>query len=263
MQWKVVSASVAGSSHEKNGIPCQDAHAWRTLPGGLFIAAAADGAGSARRSQEGSALAVEAALAFLHNALLPETDKHYPNTELEWENLLKAVFTHTIEQLHILASETGEPVREFSTTLMVTAASPEWLAVGQIGDGAIVARLANGSLLTVAEPQRGEYAGETYFLSMPGALQYMVGRVYSEQAHALALMTDGLTRLAFSLPDHQPHPQFFNPLLAFSAGSSNLVEAEQALSAFLRSERIVRRTDDDITLILAAALAEIEPDLSL
>lgn len=60
--WRILGASLAGSSHLAAGLPCQDAHGWRELPGGVWLAAVADGAGSAPRSDEGAALAVDAAL---------------------------------------------------------------------------------------------------------------------------------------------------------------------------------------------------------
>src|SRR5258708_32385476 len=61
--WRYAYASVAGTSHEKNGSPCQDAGSCRvveTIGGGpVLLAVASDGAGSARRSEEGARLAVE------------------------------------------------------------------------------------------------------------------------------------------------------------------------------------------------------------
>src|SRR5579862_696860 len=60
--WKVVAASVIGVSHEKVMLPCQDAHRWLVLPGGLLLVAMADGAGSAALADVGAAVAVEAAI---------------------------------------------------------------------------------------------------------------------------------------------------------------------------------------------------------
>lgn len=40
--WKVISSSVAGTSHEKQGLPCQDAHHWELRSDGVLVAAVAD-----------------------------------------------------------------------------------------------------------------------------------------------------------------------------------------------------------------------------
>ncbi len=62
-------------------------------------------------------------------------------------------------------------LRDFATTLTCLAATPEQLIVGQLGDGAVVARGADGILDTVTTLQRGEYANETYFLTQEQALE--------------------------------------------------------------------------------------------
>ena len=45
--WNVAAATVAGASHLRRGLPTQDAHQWKVLADGIFVAAIADGAGSA------------------------------------------------------------------------------------------------------------------------------------------------------------------------------------------------------------------------
>ena len=63
--WRIASATSAGSAHLKNGLPNQDAvfHALvETSRHQVAIAAVADGAGSATRSDEGSQIAAAAAV---------------------------------------------------------------------------------------------------------------------------------------------------------------------------------------------------------
>ena len=60
--WRVAYNSVIGTSHEKTGLPCQDAGGCRIVhdPAGreILLAIACDGAGSASRSLDGATLAV-------------------------------------------------------------------------------------------------------------------------------------------------------------------------------------------------------------
>lgn len=59
-EWRVAAASVCGVSHVKISRPCQDAHDWVTLPGGILVAAVADGSGSAALGEVGATLAARA-----------------------------------------------------------------------------------------------------------------------------------------------------------------------------------------------------------
>jgi len=68
---------------------------------------------------------------------------------------------------------------------------------------------------------------------------------------ALAVMSDGLTRLALKLPANEPHPPFFQPLFAFASAADGQAQAEEQLAAFLASERVCARTDDDKSLVIA------------
>jgi serine/threonine protein phosphatase PrpC len=58
--WQVVDVKVRGSSHERTGLPCQDAYGWDWIQEGKsLIVAVSDGAGSAKFSEKGSQLAAE------------------------------------------------------------------------------------------------------------------------------------------------------------------------------------------------------------
>src|SRR5438105_845006 len=65
-QWRVTGKSVRGASHERSGLPNQDAIAWapESGAGSRLIVAVADGHGSARsfRSQTGAEMAVHTAI---------------------------------------------------------------------------------------------------------------------------------------------------------------------------------------------------------
>jgi hypothetical protein len=220
------------------------------------LLALADGAGSAQRAGLGAETAVRAGLDALEAAYLqrsPGVDR------LE---CLNSAFAAARRALGELALESGEPLRDFATTLMMAAAEPGRITAGQIGDGAIVAENPSGELGVLIAPQRGEYANETNFLTQDDALD-CIRFFEGEGAHrSLAVMSDGLMRLALRLPSGEPHRPFFQPLFSFVAASDGTAAAQ--LEEFLASERVCARTDDDKALILAAlknGLAS-EPDHS-
>ena len=248
--WQVIGAAVQGLSHQKQGLPCQDALEYRCLPGGALLVALADGAGSATRSELGARAAVQAAVDSLTSGL----ESSQPAECCDWVELFWAAFESARAALIQLAEEHDEPLRAFATTLTCLAATPEQLIVGQLGDGAVVAGGADGVLETVTTLQRGEYANETYFLTQEQALEQVAIQVINLRVQALAVMSDGLTRLALKRPTNEPHLPFFKPLFAFveaSAPSNDGIEASEALTAFLASPRVCERTDDDKALVLA------------
>jgi serine/threonine protein phosphatase PrpC len=251
--WNLLSASVIGTSHARNNTPCQDAHRWTLMENGPLLIATADGAGTADRSQAGATLSVEIALAFLEGALTT----HLPTDEPGWERLLTEAFKQARAAVFALADAECLPARSFACTLTLVIVTDDWLVTGQIGDGVVVAQTRSGELITVAPPQRGEYANETHFLIADDALTNFDGRIYRqhetiEALSALAVMTDGLLRLALDVTDHRPHAPFFTPLLNFAATHPDPKEARDQLHTFLASPRVNARTDDDKTLVLAA-----------
>ncbi len=248
--WQVIGAAVQGISHQKQGLPCQDALEYRCLPGGSLLVALADGAGSAVCSELGAQTAVEAAIASLISGL----DHGQPTECCGWVDLFWGTFESARASLIKLSEENGDPLSAFATTLTCLAATPEKLIVAQLGDGAVVAGGADGVLDTVTTAQRGEYANETFFLTQEQALDLVAIQVIDLPMYSLAVMSDGLTRLALKLPSNEPYKPFFEPLFAFvkaSAASNDGVQASKTLSAFLASPRVCERTDDDKAMVLA------------
>lgn len=245
--WNISGASVQGTSHLEKNIPCQDAHAWLVTAGGELILAVADGAGSVERSQEGAQIAVKQVIDSVQSLL----QAGIPCTESDWHTLIFDAFSKALQSLVQVASEENVPLSLFATTLACAIVCGDWLAVGQIGDGAVVVENIEGVLALTVRPQRGEYANEAYFLTMPDALNCLAIHTSSEFVRSLVLTTDGLLRLAFKLPEYEPSPNFFQPLLAFIAGLDDAQQAQSQLTMFLSSARVNSRTDDDKTLLLA------------
>jgi hypothetical protein len=255
LPWIAAGAAVQGTSHQKLGLPCQDFQEFKLLHAGCLIAALADGAGTAGLADLGARCAVEEALASLSTHL--EAD--LPETVEDWECLIWAAFEQAQAALQRLAWEMDVPERELATTLACAVAWEGGLAAGQLGDGAIVSQNPAGEMELVTSFQRGEYANETFFLTQEDALDLVSIQVHSGPVRALAMMSDGLTRLAFKMPSGEPHAPFFQPLFAFAAAQGQNGQAKQQLAAFLASERVCSRTDDDKSLIVAVSPG-IEPD---
>jgi hypothetical protein len=227
--WRALGASVAGAGHRARGIGCEDASAVEVLDDGTLLVAVADGAGSAPRSSEGSTRAVSAAM----DALLAGAD-------------VCAVLHAARRSLEPVTA--GDRMGDLATTLLVVRASPSGIETAQVGDGAVVLR-RDSSLEVVAPDAKGEYLNETVFLTSDGWLDALrVETVSADGVDAIAVLTDGLQLVALDLATGLPHAPFFAPFFSFVADDGDVAQLE----SFLGSERVGERTDDDVTLVVAA-----------
>ena len=247
--WQILSASVAGKSHEKQDIPCQDAHSWKLLSNQIIVMAVADGAGSAKLSDLGSKIAVNTAIETLEEQLIRSSINL---EEIPWQDYLKNTLKASQTALEAEATNQNVELRDLATTLILVMAAPEWIAVAQVGDGAAVVEDQNGTILGLTTPACGEYLNETIFLVSPNALETAQINLWSGQPKYLAVFSDGLQMLALKMPEGKLHHPFFSPLFKFVETATDETDAKQQLISFLRSPRVAERTDDDLTLILGS-----------
>nr|QLG20444.1 serine/threonine protein phosphatase [uncultured bacterium] len=248
--WKVIRASVIGTSHAGSNLPCQDdcyANVMHDADGlDYLVCIVSDGAGSAKEGGKGAELAcvtarssIEAALGNLRSTSLDETFVE------EWIKDVRRAIYETADANALTA-------RDYACTLLGAVVSPNKAVFFQIGDGAIVASsgYAQG---VVFWPDSGLYANMTNFVTDEDALAHLHVSVTSARIDEVALFSDGIQRLALSFEQRTPHTPFFEPMLNVLR-RQNPVECEtldEQLARFLNSPQINERTDDDKTLVLA------------
>ena len=123
----------------------------------------------------------------------------------------------------------------------------------QVGDGAIVYRSASSPFTPALWPQNGEYANTTWFVTDEEAAD-LVQLARVSGVDEVALLTDGLQSLALRFASREAHGPFFEPMFRSLRGPEPA--GDGAVAAFLGSERVNARTDDDKTLVLATRLRE-------
>jgi len=257
--WKHVAQSLQGPSHEANGSVCQDSHLVRVLRDGgdgsdneatqTIFACVADGAGSAKRSDIGSALACEVIADSAAHFLESHGDfcQLQLNTVLAWLETLR-------EKLRTAADSHGCDVRDLATTLCAAILAPEGSFFFQIGDGAITVG-NNGVYGVVFWPQSGEYANVTNFVTSDKFKNHLEFQATTSKFSEIALFTDGIERLALNFEAQTPHVPFFQPLFSALRTSANGNQLATDLGKFLQSDSVKDRSDDDKTLILATQLS--------
>lgn len=250
--WRHIAQSLQGPSHLDEGTPCQDTHRVRVLGAGrrgTLLACVADGAGSAIHSAIGSAIACD--------AILEHATRFLEANDLGALQLKDVLLwcSDARNRIQQQADEHNCGLREFATTLCTAIIAPEISVFFQIGDGAII--LGNEGLYGVVFwPQLGEYANSTNFLTSDEFHAQLDFISTTSRCSKIALMTDGLERLALRFDAQIPHVPFFDPLFRALQSTSDVDSLNEGLRRFLGSDSIHDRTDDDKTLVLATRCAD-------
>lgn len=253
--WRVVSASVSGTSHNSSGQPCQDAYHWEILPECVLVAAVADGAGSAALGEVGATVAAQTAVETVCTHIKLRSLKY----DEDWRSLVADALQTAQMAVEAEAAARQVKVRDLATTLILVVVTPELVAAVQVGDGAAVVGDRQGNIIALTAPQSGEYINETTFLISPDVVEVAQVTVWHGTTAHIALFSDGLQMLALKLPEGTPHAAFFSPLFRFVEETTDENQAQEQLVAFLRSPRVTARTDDDLTLLLATFSSAVSP----
>lgn len=244
--WRFALAKATGTSHSRLELPCQDRCDCAVLSDGSFVAALADGAGSAEYSEQGAEIAVREWIASVSRAEIGPNTDFLSIVRAGAETARRAVLAHA-------ESHQGNP-RQFASTLLGIIATEHGGAAVQIGDGIIVVNDGGLSWSWVFWPQRGEYANTTRFLTEEDALSVLQLEAFAQPISDVALTSDGLEPLAIHYATRSVHSPFFagmfQPLLQSDVtGKHDSLSA--SLESYLASQAIIDRTDDDVSLILA------------
>lgn len=144
-------------------------------------------------------------------------------------------------------------MRDFAATAVVILAGPNDTVVAHVGDGAVAVREADGEWRAASWPAAGEFAGTTFFITDDGGARVRISRL-AVPVIELAVLTDGLERLALSFSGDEAHAPFFAGMMRPLAARETVArsaEVSAMLRSYLMSDAVCLRTDDDKTLILA------------
>ncbi|MEA5442981.1 protein phosphatase 2C domain-containing protein, partial [Cyanobium gracile] len=255
-----ITASRAGAAHLRAGRPCQDAVLCGELRDAeghpVMLMAVADGHGGRRyrRSEVGSRLACETALAVVGDALAATPPADGEGGWSRWlaHDLPEAVQRRWLEavQAH-WQSEPGEGDFEpmlYGSTLGLVVMTPRWWGHTGLGDWDLVRVEADGRARLLQEENEPTALGEaTCSLCQPQAASLFARRAAlhplapEPRAFALVLCTDGIRKSCATDSD-------FLTLAAWLAGSGG--EAAADLPEAL--DRISREgSGDDVTVAIA------------
>lgn len=216
-QKDIVAASKRGRSHAQEAKPRDDDFKVSFDPvSGWYILAVADGAGSAKYSREGSRIACETVDSFIKDKLAEEGESFEELIKIYESNKSQENLNPVVGKVHDVlfkaATEAHKAIikrveecstailKDFSTTLLVAICRKfdfGWfIASFGVGDGAIGLYIEDDDKIRLLnEPDGGEYAGQTRFVTMESIFKDRTRLKMSivPDFTALMLMTDGVS----------------------------------------------------------------------
>lgn len=249
--WRYVRASVIGTSHLSTNKKCQDTNtvffAKDSSGEEILVLVAADGAGSAEKSDEGSQLVCSEFRSIVDRHFADGGTFGQINSELldTWSNWIH-------ESIREKAFATEQIPRDFACTFLALIVGQTSAIAAQIGDGAIVIGSA-GTYETVIWPQSGEYVNATFFITDDCFISNLHVTPINKPIDEVAVFTDGIQMLALHYATQTVFEPFFRPMFGAlrKEPPGERHNLNESLVEYLDSPLINERTDDDKTLILA------------
>lgn len=242
------SAEGVGARHRQKAEPSQDRLGVSVFMGPgdepWIIAAVADGAGSTDHGGIGAGIAVATFVAAVTSCITA-------GEASDLDAMLRAAVTRARTEIARVADEQGHAIREYATTLSAMIGNRHAAGYLQIGDGVMV---AGPDWHVIMPPQNGEHADETVFLTCPDWLAWLQTKVVPTPPATIVLMTDGFRDLIVKPFSLTPNVPFFASVEnSLAEGATDVSgfhqDFSQRLTAFVSSDGVRARTDDDISLV--------------
>jgi hypothetical protein len=250
MTWRSVDGYAVGTSHLESNLPCQDRCEVAVVADGrVAIAVLADGAGSASQAERGAELVCAA----LMDAIVNDVAATYDLATIS-DVTIRSWLADARAHIAAEAAERDHDLRDYAATALACVASAGHTICLQLGDGGIVVREPGDPFVVAIWPENGEYANQTFFVTDDDALDRLAIARF-DRVDDLIVFSDGLSRLALDHASRTAFGPFFEPLTRTVRESvRSRVQLSADLDAYLGSDAINARTDDDKAIAIATRL---------
>lgn len=249
--WAWACASDIGTSHLRTGQRLQDAYSCFTCTSvgkEFFVGIVSDGAGSAEFGGEGAALVCR--------TLGLAVRRHFTlGQDLPSQTSLEYWVDEARDRIYRAAQARAKDARDFAATLVCAISDGDRSVIAHVGDGCVVVReRASGQWVAPTWPDQGEYASTTTFVTDQPNAKVRVSP-FDVAVDVISLFSDGIERMVLDMAAKKPSDRFFGVIAQPIVSSSVLQGRDGVLSrqlqAYLASEQVTSRTDDDKTLVIA------------
>lgn len=225
--------SIVGKSHIKTERTCQDSHYIKKMKNGWYIAAVADGVGSAKNSQIGSAIAAKTVVEFCDKCM------PWDYNLISIKSMMRTAYNYAFKCILEESLRSGEPIESYDTTLSMVIFDGQRIVYGHSGDGAIIGLTTFGDYVEISRPQKSD-DGISVIPLRAGYTQWVID-AYEEDLVAVLLMTDGMleTLCHYLLRNHEKKAnRVYVPLASYFADPNgfqeeNIQAAREEISDFV------------------------------
>ena len=158
-------------------------------------------------------------------------------------------------EIFLRAKSEGLLPREFACTVAAAIIGLDYGMFLQIGDGAIViSEEGLNEYSPIFWPHHGEFANQTNFITQDNFSEILDFASIKQKFDKIALFTDGLERLILDFQSRTVYPPSISSIFEWLAVTPILDPVKlpsEAFKAYLSSDHINNRTDDDRTLVMA------------
>ncbi len=189
---------VIGANHLRSGKPCQDEVGVCAVADTVAVAVA-DGHGTSKHADVGARLAVHVTLAALVRFAedLGERASNLMEVQKYAEHPLRVqIVREWMARVRAKAGDDETPLLDYGSTILAALATPDFLLVGQLGDGDILLVAEDGTVDVPLPADPAAFADETSSLCLPEAEHLFRVRVLPapSQETLLLLSTDGYSK---------------------------------------------------------------------
>ncbi len=239
--WKVISYVLTGSSHIENMILCQDYTTFASNSDSCAIVLA-DGAGSASYSLEGARAVSNMCARWLID--------HFDGAFTENEKVLKKKLKLKITtELIKVSRKLGVDREQLSSTLLFVAIKNDQYITCHIGDGVIGVSI-NGVEEVLSNPERGEFANNTYFTTSLGIEHIRIQRGALGGISSFYLMSDGSADCLYYTYDNSFAPAVGKLSASLAADKTADSAFSNKLLADVMEQHFRSHTTDDCSFIM-------------
>jgi len=263
--WQPIAASVTGRQHRELQEPGQDrffVSQWRAKRTGrpLLVVATADGAGSARKSWAGAWAACRALQGQVESLISGGRYGENAFWSEFWtgaviERMLRSAERH----VRVWSRAVNARSEDLATTLNLVVAGEDFARFARVGDGIMGYSddHSAGHWNLAIEPDFGEFAGETTFLTSPEWESRLKILALEHSPQRLFVATDGIGPILFDSRGRAIHSPFVNPLFeALERSTGTGQDPSDRLVRFLASDRVSGICSDDLTLVLVRRIGQ-------
>lgn len=242
--WKIISHTMIGSSHQEQGKGCEDVIVAIKNEETIAIALA-DGAGSFSKALEGATIVSERCTKWLINNF----DWAYSSKDSMLKHRL--LFNVIKRSLDRFAKKNKIGFKELSSTLLFAAIKDNRYIAEHIGDGVIGIITKDGENVTLSEPERGEFANNTYFTTSPHVSKHFrLHRGTISNIDSFFMMSDGSADCLYNQVSNTFAPAINKFATSLAKASESEIEQVNESLRDVMEQHFRTRTNDDCSLIM-------------